>query len=120
MLAVRGIEPHKGMLDVFGGFLDEEETAEEAVARELHEELGITPQDYSTPQILCTGLGHYPYKGETLPLISIFFWSHLLVENFAPADDVADIHITDIHELNQSRLHDDDIRVGYQQLLKVL
>jgi NAD+ diphosphatase len=120
MLSVRGIEPHKGMLDTFGGFLDEEETAEEAVARELKEELGITPADYGKPQMLCTGLGHYPYKGEVLPLVSIFFWAHLLTENFAPDDDVARVFIGNIKDVDPTRLHDDDIRTGFEALQKLL
>jgi NAD+ diphosphatase len=41
MLVTRGIEPDYGKLDLPGGFIDPGETAENAVKRELFEELGL-------------------------------------------------------------------------------
>lgn len=41
LLTTRGIEPDYGKLDLPGGFADPGETAEEAVERELREELGM-------------------------------------------------------------------------------
>lgn len=42
MLVTRGVEPNYGKLDLPGGFIDPMETAEDAVRRELAEELGLT------------------------------------------------------------------------------
>lgn len=41
MLVTRGVEPNFGKLDLPGGFIDPGETAENAVRRELSEELGL-------------------------------------------------------------------------------
>ena len=41
MLVTRGIEPNYGKLDLPGGFIDPDESAENAVSRELEEELGL-------------------------------------------------------------------------------
>ena len=41
MLVTRGVEPNYGKLDLPGGFVDPGETAENAVKRELYEELGL-------------------------------------------------------------------------------
>lgn len=41
MLVTRGVEPDYGKLDLPGGFVDPMETVEQAVTRELHEELGL-------------------------------------------------------------------------------
>lgn len=120
VLSIRGIEPHKGMLDTFGGFVDGEETIEAAVARELKEELGLNPSDYSEPRFICTGVGHYPYKGEELPIISSFFWADLLSEEtLIPADDVAGVFIDDPKNIDPKKLHDDDIRIGLDKLIQM-
>ncbi len=42
LLIQRGHEPFKGMWACPGGFIDMEETPEQAVVRELHEETGLT------------------------------------------------------------------------------
>lgn len=42
LYGVRSIEPHKGGLDVPGGFLDLNETIEQSVHREAAEEMGVT------------------------------------------------------------------------------
>ena len=41
MLVTRGVEPNYGKLDLPGGFIDPGESAENAVRRELSEELGL-------------------------------------------------------------------------------
>ena len=44
LLTTRAFNPAKGMLDLPGGFVDMNETAEEAIIRELKEELNINIQ----------------------------------------------------------------------------
>lgn len=41
LLTERALEPHKGKLDMLGGFLKEGETLEEGALREAKEELGV-------------------------------------------------------------------------------
>jgi NAD+ diphosphatase len=47
MLVTRGVEPNYGKLDLPGGFVDPGETAENAVKRELYEELGLKTKSVS-------------------------------------------------------------------------
>ena len=117
LLSERGIEPRKGMLDSFGGFVDHEESFEHAAQRELHEELGLTPQDYEPLSYLCSGVGHYPYQGETIPILSCFYWTRLKPDvTPRPADDVAAIRQIPLHAVDFAELHDTDIREGVAAL----
>lgn len=56
----RAYNPGKGMLDLPGGFADPGETYEEAMAREIKEELGweVTRMSY-----FCSRPNLYPYRG---------------------------------------------------------
>ena len=46
MLVTRGVEPDYGKLDLPGGFVDPGESVEEALQRELKEELGLSVQQF--------------------------------------------------------------------------
>lgn len=120
LLAVRGIEPHIGMLDSFGGFVDSTETFEAAADRELEEELSLTPTDYEPLSYLTSGVGQYPFRGELTPIVSVFFWTRLVTTKaLAPRDDVAGVQSLPLHNLDLSLLHGDDIRVGIQALQRL-
>ena len=120
LLSKRGIEPHLGMLDSFGGFLDGEETAEAAIARELAEETGLSPGDYSPPAFLCTAVGHYPYQTDTLSVLSLFFWARLKEGvQLHPKDDVAEIVEVSLEDIDLSQMHNEDVKRGILHLREV-
>ena len=117
LLSTRGIEPQKGMLDSFGGFLDGEETLEHAAIRELEEEVGLMPSDYTELTYFCSSIGHYDYRGETLPVLTAFYWAELKPGVVpVPADDVAAVQYVPIHEIDMDSLRDIDIRKGVKAL----
>jgi len=70
LLIQRADEPHKGMLDLPGGFVKANETLLHGAQRELKEETGIEIRDLS----YC---GSYPdidlYKGTTYSVIGVIF-----------------------------------------------
>lgn len=94
----RGKEPAKGTLDLPGGFIDNDETAEEGVAREILEETGLKVTSarymFSLPNI-------YLYSGMTIHTLDIFF--RCTVEEGAEpvaADDAAEclwLPLSEIH-----------------------
>lgn len=62
--------PAKGKLGLPGGFVNAEETLEEACNRECNEEIGITPPKFT---YLCSAPNTYPYKTVTYKTCDTFF-----------------------------------------------
>jgi len=58
LLARRAFAPAKGMLDLPGGFVNPDETAEDAARREVKEELNL---DVESLQYICSACNHYLY-----------------------------------------------------------
>lgn len=86
MLVTRGVEPDYGKLDLPGGFVDPMETAEQAVRRELEEELGlkVTKVDYLT-----SAPNEYVFSEfKVFTLDMAFRVSVASVENLKAMDDI--------------------------------
>ena len=60
LFEVRAKEPRKGYLALPGGFVDFNESAEEAVVRECREEIGVE-LDINSIRFLCTNPNTYEY-----------------------------------------------------------
>jgi len=72
LLIERARDPGKGLLGMPGGFIDQNETAEFAVRREIQEEVGIAVGELT---YLTTAPNEYVYQGIVNPVIDIFFYS---------------------------------------------
>jgi NAD+ diphosphatase len=121
LMSVRGIEPDKGMLDSPGGFVEEHETVEEALVRELNEELGVTPDQYEPPQFLCTATNDYKYQGEARSVMSVFFWSRLKPGVTPMAnDDVAEVNFMPLSEINLDEIGGNDVKAAVEKLRLIL
>ena len=120
-LSIRGIEPRKGMLDSFGGFVDPtDESFEYALERELKEELGIEPTDYSIPEYITSARGDYPMQGENLVILGCLYWIILKPGVvLKPQDDVADIITVPLHQVDKTKLHNADVKVRLRELQKL-
>lgn len=70
LLAVRAKDPGKGLYDFPGGFLDPGESLEDAVIREIDEELSITPANLI---YLCSFPNDYKYKQVEYSTCDVFF-----------------------------------------------
>lgn len=66
----RALDPAKGLLDLPGGFVDAGETLEQALERELYEELKL---DISSPEYLFSFPNQYLYKDVNYDTCDTFF-----------------------------------------------
>ena len=74
VLIKRNKEPKRGKLDLPGGFIDPGESAEEAVRREVKEELNM---DLGTLKYLGSYPNTYEYKGVTYTTCDLLFSSKI-------------------------------------------
>lgn len=93
LLSRRARNPEKGKFDLPGGFVDVGETVEDALARELREELGLSPGQYGTPKYLKSRTHKYQYGRQIYDNIVLMFMAELMVDEkeLAPQDDVAEV-----------------------------
>ena len=94
----RGKEPEKGTFDLPGGFVDDHESAEEAVRREIGEELKAT---VTGEKYLFSLPNEYDYNKMTVPTLDMFFECTLEdIGHLKPSDDVEDCFFISLKELN--------------------
>ncbi len=89
LLTIRAFNPNKGMLDLPGGFVDPLESVENALKREISEELNINIEEM---YYLASFPNEYPFSGYTVYTTDIAFickvkdWANLKIQ-----DDISDI-----------------------------
>lgn len=115
LVARRANDPAKDTLDLPGGFIDMDETAEEAVTREVGEETGLqiisTQYLFSIPNI-------YVYSGFEVHTVDLFF--RCLTDDFhglKAQDDVSELQFIATDKLNPSDFGLISIRKGVEKIL---
>lgn len=90
LLAVRAHDPGAGKLDVPGGFVDFGETAQQALVREVEEELSYVLE--ATPTYWGSYPNVYPFGSMTYRTLDLIFHIELPEKpTFQPADDVESV-----------------------------
>lgn len=90
VMTTRAHDPGKGKLDIPGGFANYNETLEEALKRELFEELNITVSNY---RYITSFPNEYHYAGVTYFTIDTMFlvqWDEAF--NLVPNDEIDELH----------------------------
>ncbi len=117
LFTLRALDPGKGMLDLPGGFVDPGETAEEAVRREIKEELDLTASD---AHYLFTALNQYPFQGVTYQTLDLFFHIRLNTEpNLRPSHELSAVTWLRCGEVDWSRIAFQSIREGLQRFWNI-
>jgi NAD+ diphosphatase len=87
LLTRRAVEPDKGKLDLPGGFVDPGESAEDALRRELDEELGIRVKSL---KYLASRSNEYLFSGLTVFTTDFAFRAEVIsLENLKAHDDIS-------------------------------
>jgi NAD+ diphosphatase len=98
VLLRRSHEPMKGKLDFPGGFINYNESAEEALIREVNEETGIKMDKL---EYFGASSNIYKYKNVMYFTSDIFYTAEIhSVESFRPNDEVSELVLVDPGKIN--------------------
>jgi len=112
MLVKRGVEPGYGKLDLPGGFIDPLESAEDAVKRELNEELGLKVKAL---EYLGSAPNEYVFSEFTVFTLDMAFRVEAeSLEDLKPMDDILGFEFYSEANLN----YDDILAPSITQFVK--
>lgn len=121
VISRRATDPAKGSLDSIGGFIDPDESALDAVKREILEETGLGDDSYGDLHLFCTAPTRYQFEGEDKRVITMFYWA-MLNEDAQPiaSDDVAEIITISPIDIDLSKIYGDDVKIAITELQKLM
>ncbi|MFV0522630.1 MAG: NUDIX domain-containing protein [Mangrovibacterium sp.] len=96
LLTRRSFNPQKGKLDLPGGFVEFNESAHDAIVRELKEELGADMQHIT---FFDTFSNEYSYSGLTIHTLDVTFLVKLQSLQLTAMDDVASFEFYDLDDI---------------------
>ena len=107
-------EPSRGKLDLPGGFVDPQETAEVAVAREIREETGL---DVVGTKFLASFTNRYEYRGVTYYTLDLVFQCAVAdLRPLAARDEVTDVLFLHPSEIDENELSFESVRAVMRTL----
>lgn len=116
MLVTRGVEPDYGKLDLPGGFVDPEESVEDALLRELEEELGILVQQY---KYMDSAPNEYIFSEFSVFTVDLAFKViPVSLDKLVPKDDILEYRFYSEEEIDYDDIPAPSIKRFVQQFFK--
>lgn len=110
LLIERGHEPAKGKLGVPGGFTDLGETVEEALLREVQEEVGLKIFNLN---YITSYTNDYHYRGHIIPTIDVFFSAQTKsFDVVLQAGEITNWHLLHRNEIQMEDIAFESMRVA--------
>jgi NADH pyrophosphatase NudC (nudix superfamily) len=108
LLIRRAKEPALGLLAMPGGFVDAGESLEQALQREITEEIGLA---LTSVGYLCSHPNDYTYRGLTRPVCDVFFHARATSFNVVlQHEEVTDWQLRPLRDINPAELAFDSMR----------
>lgn len=121
LITKRARDPKKGQLDLPGGYCDGPENLENALYRELEEELGLLSHQYTAPKYVYSGIDYYDYSQESLPFLSCTFVVYLKeMVTIEPKDDVAEAYFVPVDSVKPKDFCYSNIQNAFTTYVKSL
>lgn len=115
LMVKRKFDPHKGMWDLPGGFVEFDETMENSVIREIKEEINAEIENL---QYVCTTNDLYVYRGVLYHTICSTYTADLVDDNLKPLDDVEEIRFFKTDSIPYTDISFDSIKEILRNYLK--
>jgi len=115
LLCRRACNPYKGTFDLPGGFVNLDESAEEAIRREIREETGA---EIETIRYFDSFPNIYPYSGFNVHTLDIIFTCSLKAGSIlTPNDDVSEIMFVPFEKIRPEEIKLSSIRKAVEKFL---
>lgn len=115
LLCKRGKEPEKGTWDLPGGFVDPGESAEEAIAREISEELNLKTHNI---RYLFSIPNEYYYSGFNVRTLDMFYMVEVGdLSGLMPNDDVEKVEFFPFNMVDISTIGLKSIKMAVEKFL---
>lgn len=113
LLVRRARDPQKGLLGIPGGFVDAGESVEEALRRELHEELKLSVTEWAFfggwPNV-------YPYRGVSYDVLDLYFLVRATGEIQPEASEIVGFEWRDLASLDPAEIAFPSLRAALIEL----